>query len=60
MTTGEYPDKVPPQRLIPPRVFDSDYDIKRFMDVSSGADLIYTAGPAAAFWRILTTTDSWI
>ena len=39
MTLGEYPDKVPPQWLIPPRVFESDYDIKRFVDVSSGAGL---------------------
>jgi FG-GAP-like repeat len=39
MTLGEYPDKVPPEWLIPPRVFESDYDIKRFLDVSSGADL---------------------
>jgi hypothetical protein len=39
MTIGEYPDKVPAQWLIPPRVFESDYDIKRFVDVSSGADL---------------------
>jgi len=34
MTVGEYPDKVPPALLIPPRVFDSDYDIKRFRDVA--------------------------
>jgi hypothetical protein len=39
MTLGEYPDKVPPQWLVPPRVFESDYDLKRFVDVSSGADL---------------------
>jgi hypothetical protein len=39
MTIGEYPDKVPPQWVIPPRVFESDYDIKRFVDVSSGAGL---------------------
>jgi hypothetical protein len=39
MTLGEYPDKVPPQWLVPPRVFESDYDIKRFTDVSSGAGL---------------------
>jgi len=39
MTVGEYPDKVPPQWLIPPRVFESDYDIKRFVDVASGAGL---------------------
>ena len=39
MTLGEYPDKVPPQWLLPPRVFESDYDLKRFTDVSSGAHL---------------------
>ncbi len=39
MTLGEYPDKVPPQWLIPPKAFESDYDIKRFVDVSSGAAL---------------------
>jgi len=39
MTLGEYPDKVPPKSLIPPHVFDSDYDIKRFPDVSGGLGL---------------------
>jgi hypothetical protein len=34
MTVGEYPDKVPPQWLLPPQVFASDYDIKRFPDVA--------------------------
>jgi len=34
MTLGEYPDKVPPRWLIPPEVFASDYDIKRFPDVA--------------------------
>src|ERR1051325_768311 len=33
MTLGEYPDKVPPKWLIPPKTFASDYDIKRFHDV---------------------------
>jgi len=39
MVVGEYPDKVPRQWLLPPRVFESDYNLKRFADVSSGADL---------------------
>ena len=34
MTLGDYPDKVPPKWLIPPKAFDSDYDIKRFHDVA--------------------------
>ena len=34
MTLGEHPDKVPPRFLMPPRVFQSDHDIKRFHDVS--------------------------
>jgi hypothetical protein len=37
MTLGEYPDKVPRQWLIPPQVFDSDYDIKPFKDVAAEA-----------------------
>lgn len=39
MTLGEYPEKVPAQWLIPPRVFESEYDIKPFVDVASGAGL---------------------
>jgi hypothetical protein len=39
MTLGEYPDKVPPQWLIPPKVFESDYDIGRFRDVAIPAGL---------------------
>lgn len=34
MTLGEYPYKVPPQWLVPPERFQSDYDIKRFTDVA--------------------------
>ncbi len=34
MTLGEYPDSVPEQWRIPPEVFASDYDIKRFPDVA--------------------------
>ena len=37
MTQGSYPDGVPHDWLIPPRVFDSDYDIKRFVDVAASA-----------------------
>jgi hypothetical protein len=39
MTVGDYPDKVPTRWLIPPKVFDSDYDIKRFIDVAGPAGL---------------------
>jgi len=34
MTLGEYPDGVPPRWRLPPEVFASDYDIKRFPDVA--------------------------
>ncbi|HWN94216.1 MAG TPA: VCBS repeat-containing protein, partial [Methylomirabilota bacterium] len=36
MTLGEYPDKVNPEYLIPPKTFDSEYDMPRFPDVSDG------------------------
>ena len=39
MTLGEYPEKVAPQWLIPPSAFESDYDLKPFVDVASGAGL---------------------
>jgi hypothetical protein len=39
MTVGDYPDKVAPRWLIPPKTFDSDYDIKRFIDVAGPAGL---------------------
>jgi hypothetical protein len=39
MTVGDYPDKVPPQWLIPPSAFASDYDIKRFPDVAGASGL---------------------
>ena len=46
MTVGEYPGKVPPQWLIEPKVFDSDYDVKRFADVAPalGLDIDGLAG----------------
>lgn len=39
MTLGEYPEKVPPAWLIPPRAFESEYDIKRFPQVAAEAGL---------------------
>src|ERR1051325_9811930 len=39
MTVGEYPGKVPAQWLIPPAVFQSDYDIQHFSDVAPALDL---------------------
>ncbi|MDZ7362799.1 MAG: CRTAC1 family protein [candidate division KSB1 bacterium] len=46
MTLGEYPEKVPEKLLIPPKVFDSDYDIKRFYDVAPrlGLDVMGLSG----------------
>jgi len=50
MTLGEYPEKVPPQWLIEPRRFASDYDIKRFPDVAAqtGLDFQSLAGGVVA------------
>lgn len=39
MTTGGYPDKVPPQYLIPPASFASKEDVGRFRDVAAAAGL---------------------
>src|SRR5262249_28575698 len=46
MTLGEYPDKVPTQWLIPPKVFASEYDLPRFPDVAGqlGLDVDDLAG----------------
>ena len=46
MTLGDYPDKVPREFLIPAKMFDSDYDLKRFPDVamSVGLDVTNHAG----------------
>jgi hypothetical protein len=46
MAVGEYPAKVPRRWLIDPKVFDSDYDIKRFRDVAmqAGVDTVGLAG----------------
>lgn len=39
MTLGEYPDKVPPQFLIPPKAFESEYPMPRLVDVARGLGL---------------------
>ena len=46
MTLGSYPDKVPLEFLIPAKMFDSEYDLKRFTDVapSVGLDVTNHAG----------------
>lgn len=50
MTLGEYPAKVPPQWLMDPKLFASDYDIKRFPDVAPqvGLDIEGLAGGVIA------------
>ena len=46
MTLGKYPAEVPEQWLVPPEVFASTYDIKRFRNVAPGLglDLVSMAG----------------
>lgn len=46
MILGEYPDKVPKEWLIPPDVFQADYDILRFRDVATtaGVDTVGLSG----------------
>jgi hypothetical protein len=49
MVLGEYPDRVPPQWLIPPKVFASDTDFPRFYDVAGylGLNALGLAGGVA-------------
>jgi hypothetical protein len=46
MTLGEYPEKVPSQWVIPPKAFESEYNLPRFPNVagSLGLDLEGLAG----------------
>ena len=46
MTLGEYPAQVPPQWLIAPSLFASEYDIRHFPDIAPflGLDLVSLAG----------------
>ena len=39
MTLGQHPAGVPPKYLIPPKVFVSEYEIKRFPDIARGLGL---------------------
>jgi len=39
MTLGDYPDRVPPQWVIPSKVFESDYASPRFLNIASGLGL---------------------
>ena len=50
MTLGDYPENVPPQWLIPPSAFASDYDIKPFHDIATvlGVDVDDLAGGSIA------------
>ena len=50
MTLGEYPDQVPTEWLVIPRVFESEYDIGRFPNVASdlGLDVLSLAGGSVA------------
>ena len=50
MTIGEYPDKVPPEHLIPPSAFASDEAFPRFLDVApkEGLNAFGLAGGAIA------------
>jgi hypothetical protein len=43
MTLGEYPERVPRRWLIPPEVFESEYDIGRFPDVAGAAGVAVNA-----------------
>jgi hypothetical protein len=48
MTTGEYPDQVPPEYLIAPHRFESDFSFPRFANVTQeiGLDAVNAAGGA--------------
>ncbi len=48
MTLNQYPDGVPQKWLIPPKAFESDYDIGRFYDVAGahGLDVVGLSGGA--------------
>lgn len=46
MTLGKYPDGIPSDLLFPPRTFESQDDVGRFVDIAaaSGLDLLNAAG----------------
>ncbi len=41
MTLGEYPENVPEGWLVPPSVFDSDFELQRFRDVAPAAEVAH-------------------
>ncbi len=45
MALGRYPDQVPENWLVPPRAFESDYDLERFPNIAHQAGLV-TSGLA--------------
>jgi hypothetical protein len=49
MTLGQYPQALPRAWLVPPKAFESDYDIKRFPDVAEecGVAVVGLAGGVA-------------
>ena len=68
MTLGSYPDGVPAQWRIPPKVFASDHDIKRFPEVGSaaGVDVTGLAGGSIAedfngdgYLDLMVSDQSW-
>ena len=48
MQLGEYPGGVPPQWLVPPQRFESEYDVGRFQDVAPGLGLGVTGHAGGA------------
>jgi hypothetical protein len=50
MTLGEYPDKVPPEHLLPLEPFRSEFDMGRFRDVAAqaGVDRLDMSGRASS------------
>ncbi|HXH28334.1 MAG TPA: VCBS repeat-containing protein, partial [Candidatus Polarisedimenticolia bacterium] len=48
MTLGEYPGRVPPAWLIPPRVFAAEYDVGRFPDTAMTSGFVFTGHAGGA------------
>jgi len=47
MQKGTYPDDVPPQHRIPPKAFESEYDIGYFPNIASYVGLDFFSGPGS-------------
>ena len=48
MTLGEYPEGVPEPWLVPPSVFDPEFEIERFRDVAPAAGVAHLAASGGA------------